>query len=480
MFWNRMPRYEIVEPDSMEVLDRGWRRIVSEIGIEFGLPESLDAFRAAGQKVDGTVVHLDPEFVVEQLAKAPPEFDVQARNPERSLHLGGDAMAFAAVYGPPFVREGDVRRDATYDDFQRLVKLAQRYDEIDTPGGVICEPNDLPLDSRHLDMTFALQTLSDKPFFGSVTSGPNAEDSIRMAEILFGGRDAIEQTPVMFAIVNVNSPLRYDERMLAALHAYAAAAQPVIVTPFLLMGAMSPVTIPATIAQQSAEAFAGIALIQLLRPGAPVLLGSFLSTTNMQSGAPNFGGPESALGLACTGQIARRYGLPWRAGGGALTSSQTADAQAAYEGMNTMLPAFMAGANLVMHTAGWLESGLVSGYEKFIVDVEILRTLEHEFTPITIDEASLAFDAHLEVGHGGHFLGAAHTLERFRECFYRPFLSSSENFERWTRNGGRDAAERAAGIWRAELEAYEPPPLDDGVREQLEQYVTRRRRELGD
>jgi trimethylamine--corrinoid protein Co-methyltransferase len=480
VFLNRMPRYEILDPESMEVLDRGWRRIVSEIGIEFGLSESLDAFRAAGQRVDGTVVHLDPDFVTEQLAKVPAEFDVQARNGARSLHIGGDAMTFAAVYGPPFVRDGDTRRDATYDDFQRLVKLVQRYDDIDTPGGVICEPNDLPLDSRHLDMTFALQTLSDKPFFGSVTSGPNAKDSVRMAEILFGGRAEIERTPVMFAIVNVNSPLRYDDRMLAALHVYAAAAQPVIVTPFLLMGAMSPVTIPAAIAQQSAEAFAGIALIQLLRPGAPVLLGSFLSTTNMQSGAPNFGGPESALGLACTGQIARRYGLPWRAGGGALTSSQTADAQAAYEGMNTMLPAFMAGANLVMHTAGWLESGLVSCYEKLVIDVEILRTLEHEFTPVTIDEAALAFDAHLEVGHGGHFLGAAHTLERFRDCFYRPFLSSSENFERWTRNGSKNASERAADIWRAELEAYEPPPLDGAVRAELEEYVTRRRRELGD
>src|SRR5689334_10972908 len=441
-----MPRYEIFDPESLVVLDRGWRRIVSEIGIEFGLPESRDAFRTAGQRVDGTVVHLDPDFVTEQLRKAPTEFDVQARNGARSMHIGGDAMTFAAVYGPPFVRHGDVRREATHRDFEQFIKLVHRFEEVDTPGGVICEPNDLPLDSRHLDMTLALQSLSDKPFFGSVTSGANARDSIHMAEILFGGRERIEQEPVMFAIVNVNSPLRYDERMLAALHAYAEAGQPVIVTPFLLMGAMSPVTIPAAIAQQSAEAFAGIALIQLLRPGAPVLLGSFLSTTNMQSGAPNFGGPESALGLACTGQIARRYRLPWRAGGGALTSSQTADAQAAYEGMNTMLPAFMAGANLVMHTAGWLESGLVSCYEKLIIDVEILRTLKHEFTPITIDDASLAFDAHLEVGHGGHFLGAAHTLERFRECFYRPFLSSSENFERWTRNGARDASERAAGI----------------------------------
>jgi trimethylamine--corrinoid protein Co-methyltransferase len=480
MFVNRLPRYEILGEEAMAVLDRGWRRIVSEIGIDFGLPESIEVFRAAGQQVDGTVVRLDPEFVVEQLAKVPPEFDVQARNPDQSLHIGGDAMVFAAVYGPPFVREGTVRRDATHRDFEQLIKLAHRFDEVDTPGGVICEPNDLPLDSRHLDMTLSLQTLSDKPFFGSVTSGANARDSIRMAEILFGGRERIEQEPVMFAIVNVNSPLRYDERMLAALHAYAEAGQPVIVTPFLLMGAMSPVSSAATIAQQSAEAFAGIALMQLIRPGTPVILGSFLSTTNMQSGAPNFGGPESALGLYCTGQIARRYRLPWRAGGGALTSSQTVDAQAAYEGLNTMLPAFLAGANLVMHSVGWLESGLVTCYEKMIVDLEILRTLIGDFTPFEVDDEALAFDAHLEVGHGGHFLGAAHTLERFRTCFYRPLLSSSENFERWTRNGARDAAARSAEIWHAELEAYEQPPLDEAIRSELEEFVSRRRTELGD
>jgi trimethylamine---corrinoid protein Co-methyltransferase len=480
MFVNRMPRFEVLDADSLDVLDRGWRRILTEIGIDFGLPESVEAFRAAGQAVEGTVVRLDPEFVLEQVAKAPREFDVRARNEAHNLHVGGDHMVFASVYGPPFAREGDVRREATCDDFRRLVMLSQQFEELDTPGGVICEPNDLPLDSRHLDMTLALQTLSDKPYFGSVTSGDNARDSIRMSEILFGGREAIEREPVMFAIVNVNSPLRYDGRMLEALHAYAEAAQPVIVTPFLLMGTMAPVSIPAAIAQQTAEAFAGIALMQLLRPGTPVLLGSFLSTTNMQSGSPNFGGPESALGLYCTGQIARRYGLPWRAGGGALTSSQTVDAQAAYEGLNTMLPAFLAGANLVMHTAGWLESGLVSCYEKMVVDVEIVRTLQVEFTPLTVDEESLAFDAHLEVGQGGHFLGAAHTLTRFRDCFYRPLLSSSDNFERWLRNGGLDARARATEIWTRMLDEYEPPVLDQDVAAELEEYVARRRRELGD
>jgi trimethylamine--corrinoid protein Co-methyltransferase len=480
VFRNEQQRFEVLAPESLEVLDRGWKRILTEVGIEFLLPESLDVFRAAGQKVVERTVFLDPEFVLEQIARAPSEFAVQARNPARSLHVGGDSMVFSAVYGPPFVREGTVRRDATFDDYQRLIRLVQGADALDTPGGVICEPNDLPLDSRHLQMVQALQTLSDKPYFGSVITGEAARDSIRMTEILFGSRESIETTPAMFAIVNVNSPLLYDDRMLEALHAYAAAGQPVIITPFLLMGAMAPVSVPAAIAQQTAEAFAGIALAQLIRPGTPILLGSFLSTVNMQSGSPTFGGPESAVGLYATGQIARRYGLPWRAGGGGLTSSQTVDAQAAYEAFNTMLPAFLAGANLVMHAAGWLESGLVSSFEKFVLDLEILQTLIAEFTPLVVDEESLAFGAHQEVGHGGHFLGAEHTLARFRDCFYRPFLSSSENEDRWRRLGARDTAARASEIWPRLLEAYEQPPLDPAIADELDQYVTRRKRELGD
>jgi trimethylamine--corrinoid protein Co-methyltransferase len=475
---NRMPRYEILSEEDMATLDRGWRRIVSELGIEFLSEEALDHFRKAGQQVDGQVVKLDPEFVLEHVAKAPREFDVQARNPERSVHLGGEHMVFSCVYGCPFVREGFERRNATYDDFQNLVRLAQSFPELDSPGGTICEPDDRPLDSRHLDMVLALLTLSDKPFMGSVTSGPNAVDTIAMAEMVFG-RESLEQTPAIISLINVNSPLRYDDRMLAALLEYVKANQAVVITPFLLMGAMSPVSIPATLAQQVAEALAGIALAQLIRPGCPVIFGSFLSNTDMQSGSPSFGTPESAVGLLCTGQIARSFGLPWRSGGG-LTASQTADAQAAYEAMMTMMPTMLAGANFVMHSAGWLESGLVSCYEKFVVDVEILRMLYHAFTPLEVSEDTLAFSAHEEVGQGGHFLGAVHTLERFRECFYRPLLSSTENYERWNRKGGLDAAARAGEIWRKTLEEYEQPPMDEGLREELEEYVTRRRAELGD
>jgi trimethylamine--corrinoid protein Co-methyltransferase len=347
---------------------------------------------------------------------------------------------------------------------------------------VICEPNDAPLDSRHLDMIYALQTLTDKIYMGNVVSGPNAADTIAMTEILFGGaggkgRAAIERVPATISLINCNSPLRWDDRMLDAQFEYCAAAQPVVLTPFLLMGAMSPVTIPAALVQQLAEALSGIALAQLIRPGCPVIFGSFLF--DMQSGSPSFGTPESAIGLLCTGQLARHFGLPFRTGGG-LNSSQTADAQSAYEALMTLLPTFLAGTNFVMHAAGWLEGGLVSCYEKFIIDIELLRQLRVEFTPLEITEASLAFGAHEEVGHGGHFLGAEHTMERFRECFYRPMLSSTANFERWLKLGGKDTAARAGDIWRKKLDEFTPPPVDDAIRAELDEYVVRRRRELGD
>jgi trimethylamine--corrinoid protein Co-methyltransferase len=479
MFRNTMARYEVLSADAMATLDKGWRRIVSEVGVEFMSDRALDLFRAAGQRVEDNTVFLDPEFVLAQVAKAPREFDVAARNPQNTVHIGGDAMAFGAVYGPPFVRQGDLRRDATMDDFESFTKLAQSFDVLDSAGGVICEPNDTPLDSRHLDMTYALQTLTDKIYMGNVVSGANARDIIEMSSILFGGREVIEQTPVTISLINCNSPLRWDDRMLESQFEYSAAGQPVVLTPFILMGAMSPVTIPAALVQQMAEALSGIALSQLIRPGCPVIFGSFLSNIDMQSGSPSFGTPESAVGLLCTGQIARHFGLPFRTGG-AMTSSQVPDAQAGYEALMTLMPTFLAGANWVMHSAGWLEGGLVSCYEKFIIDVELLQMMREQFKPMEIDEDSLAFDAHVEVGHGGHFLGAMHTMERFRSCFYRPLLSSSENFERWSRQGAVDTAGRAEKIYRKALEDYERPPLDETVRAELEEYVVRRRAELGD
>ncbi|KQW47521.1 trimethylamine methyltransferase [Nocardioides sp. Root1257] len=479
MFRNQMPRYEVLSEDAMATLDRGWRRLMTEIGVEFMDDRALDLFRAAGQRVEDKTAFLDPDWVLEQVAKAPREFDLQARNPANSVHVGGDSMVFSGVYGPPFVRDGEVRRDGTMDDFKNFTRLAQSFSVLDSAGGVITEPNDTPLDSRHLDMTYALQTLTDKIYMGNVVSGVNAADTIAMTEILFGSRESIEQTPALISLINCNSPLRWDDRMLEAQFEYSSANQPVILTPFILMGAMSPVTIPAALVQQIVEALSGIALSQLIRPGCPVVFGSFLSNIDMQSGSPTFGTPESGIGLLCTGQIARHFGLPFRTGGG-LTSSQVPDAQAGYEALMTMMPTFLAGANFVMHSAGWLEGGLVAGFEKFVIDAQLVEMLQHEFTPLEIDEDSMAFGAHEEVGHGGHFLGAMHTMERFRTCFYRPFLNSSDNYERWMRGGAKDTAARAADIYKKRLDEYEQPPLDEAIREALEAYVVRRRAELGD
>jgi len=477
MFQNKSPRYEILSQDAMAVLDKGWRRIVSEMGVEFLSDRALDLFRAAGQKVEGNNVKFDPEWILEQVAKAPSEFDVQARNPEKNVHIGGDKMVFAGNYGSPFVLEDGVRRDAKLRDYEDLLKLTQSFSDMDVASSVICEPEDTHLDTRHLDMTYRLQTITDKVYMGNVVSAENARDVIKMSEILFGSRESIEKTPATISLINCNSPLRWDDRMLDSQFEYSAANQAVILTPFLLMGAMSPVTIPASLVQQIAEALTGVALSQLIRPGSPVIFGSFLSNIDMQSGSPMFGTPESAIGLLCTGQIARHFGLPFRGGGG-LNASQTVDAQAGYQSLMTMHATFLAGTNFVLHTAGWLEGGLVASYEKFIMDMEVLQMLQVEFTPLEIDEASLAFGAHEEAGHGGHFLGTAHTMERFRDCFYRPFLSSADNFDRWSKNGSKRTDTRADEISKKMIEEYEMPPMDAAIKEELEEYVAKRSKEL--
>ena len=477
MFTNRIPPVEVLSEDALEILDRGWRRIVREVGIQFLHPRALAILEQAGQRVEGETVYFDPDFVAEQVALAPSEFTLHARNPERDVVLGGRQMVFIPVQGPPFVRCGDVRRVAGIEDFEDFCRLAQELDDFDSAGGLPCEPSDIPVESRHLDSVRALLTLTDKPFQGSQSSGIAAADSLVLGEIVFGS-EMLATKPCMYTNVNANSPLRWDDRMLDSLLTYGEAGQAVVLTPFLLMGAMSPVSLPATLAQQLAETLVGIALVQTVRPGCPVVMGGFLSATDMQSGAPSFGGPESLMGILASGQLARRWGLPWRSGGGALTSSPAVDAQAAYEGMATMSAAFMAGANLVLHTGGWLESGLVASFEKLVVDVDILRTLRGTFAPLEVDEASLAFDAHVEVGHGGHFFGAAHTMKRFRDCFHRPLLATTQNFEAWQEAGALDANGRAGRLWREIVDRAEPPPLDDDVRAEIDSFVERRTIEL--
>jgi trimethylamine--corrinoid protein Co-methyltransferase len=480
MFVNRMPRYEVLSEDALATLEGGWERLATEVGVRFDHPRALELFRAAGQTVEDDVVRFEPGFLLEQAAKAPAEFSLRARNRERDLTIGGNSMIFGPANGPPFVRVDGERRDGTMADLEQLLKMVQVTDAIDTAGRNILEPNDVPLDVRHLLRALAASRLTDRVWSGEPSSDAAARDCIAMAEILHGGPESIEREPVLFANINVNSPLHFDVRMLEGLLAYAEAGQAIIVTPFLLMGAMAPVSVPAALVQQTTEALAGIALIQLVRPGTPCVMGSFLSTTDMKTGSPAFGGPESAVGLYASGQIARRLGLPWRSGGGTLTASQIVDFQAGYEAFNTLSAAFLAGANVCWQSAGWLEGGLVTSFEKFAADCELLDLLRHQFTLMDIDEESLAYEAHVEVGQGGHFFGTTHTLERFRDCFWRPSVASTENFDRWTRNGSQDHAARSDFRWKAMVESYERPPLDEAVEEELVEFVERRAAELGD
>ena len=480
MWTNPFKPYDILSADQVEAIHEQAMTILEEIGVDFLHEQARDVFKREGMAIDGDRVRFDRAFVLEQAAKAPETFELQARNPVRNVILGGNHVVTAPVYGPPFITDLERgRRGATIEDFNNFDKLAQAIDQIHCAGGTTVEPEDLPLGTRHLDMLYSHLRWTDKPFMGSVISADNARDTIEMASIALGGRDKIEQTPAVISLINVNSPLRYDDRMLGALLEYAAAGQPVIVTPFLMAGAMSPMGLAGTVAQQTAEALAGIALIQLLRPNTPCVYGSFLTNTDMQSGSPAFGTPESAMGILASAQMARRYKIPFR-GGGALTSSKGPDAQAAYESMMCMWPTIMGGVHFILHAAGWLESALLASYEKFIIDVEQLRMFEWILERgLPVDEESLAMDAIREVGPGGHFLGAEHTLRHYRTGFYRPWISTTENFDRWNRMGAKPVEQVAAEKWKQILAEFPDPGIDPAVDEQLTEFIAKRRVEIG-
>ena len=472
MWKNPFKPYDILSEEQVAKIHDQAMLILQEIGVDFLHPRALDTFRAAGLKVEEQRVRFEAAFIAEQVKKVPATFDVQARNPRNTVTIGGDFMVTAPVYGPPFITDLDRgRRNPTIEDFNNFDKMAQATPQIHCAGGTIVEPENVPLETRHLDMVYSHLRWTDKPFMGSVISEENARDSIEMASIAFGGRDKIEKIPALLALVNVNSPLRYDDRMLGALMEYAAANQPVIATPFLMAGAMSPMGLAGTIAQQTAEALAGIALIQLIRPGAPCIYGSCLTNVDMQSGSPAFGTPESAMGILASAQMARHYRIPFR-GGGALTSSKGPDAQAAYESMMCMWPTVLGGVHFVLHAAGWLESALLASYEKFIIDVECLRMFEWMMQKgIPFDDEGLAMDGIREVGPGGHHLGSEHTMRNYRTGFYRPWISSTENYDRWQRMGSRTADRVANEKWKQLLADYADPGMSPGTDEQLQAFM---------
>jgi trimethylamine--corrinoid protein Co-methyltransferase len=472
--------FEVLSDEGLSILEDNAETILEQVGIDFkDYPIALQLLAGAGADVEGERVRF-PRGMCRQIitANAPATYVQHARNPDRSVTLGGDATVFAPNYGSPFVFDLDHgRRYATLADFQNFVKLAYLTAPLHHSGGTVCEPVDVPVNKRHLDMVYAHLRFSDKPFMGSVTSGERAEDSIALARIAFGG-DLADRT-VMTSLINASSPLTWDATMLAAAEAYARANQACIITPFILAGAMAPVTAAGVAAQTLAEALAGMAFVQLVRPGAPVVMGSFASSMSMQTGAPTFGTPEAALVLYVVAALARRLGVPFRSGGG-LTASKVPDAQAAYESSATMIPTMMAGVNFVLHAAGWLEGGLAIGYEKFVMDTDQLGMMEVFARGVDLSTRGQALDAIIEGGPGKHFLDNPHTLANFETAFYRSALADNASYEQWEEEGRLDAAQRANAIWKQQLAGYEPPPLDAAIDEELQAFIARRKASMPD
>jgi len=472
----RLPCYEVLDEEGLALIERNADRILEEIGIEFrDDPEALEILKQGGAEVDGQRVRF-PAGLCRSIiqASAPSEFVQHARNPERSVKIGGKHTVLVPAYGPPFIRNlDDGRRYATIEDFRNFIKLAYQSPALHHSGGTVCEPVDLPVNKRHLDMVYSHMRYSDKPFMGSVTAPERAQDTVDMAKILFGER-FVADNAVVINLINANSPMTFDATMLGAAKVYARNNQATIITPFILAGAMSPVTVAGTLAQLLAEALAGMAFVQLVHPGAPVVFGTFASSISMQSGAPTFGTPEPALVLYGAAALARRLGVPFRSGGG-LCASKIPDAQAAYESANTLQAAMMAGVNFMLHTAGWLEGGLAMGYEKFVMDADQAAMMQVFLQGVDLSENGQAMDAIREVGPGSHFLGCSHTQANFETAFYRSPVADNNSFEQWESEGGKDAAQRANALWKRRLAEYEAPAIDPGVDEALQDFVARRK-----
>lgn len=475
-----VPITNLVSDEALEIIEANADEILEKIGIRFiDDEESLQLWRDAGCDIQGDRVHF-PKGLCRQLIKtAPSEFTQHARNSSRSVQLGGNNTVFAPVYGPPFVHCLDKgRRYGTLEDFQNFVKLAYMAPAMHHSGGTVCEPVDLPVNKRHFDMVYSHIKYSDKPFMGSVTAPERAQDSVDMASLVFGD-DFVQNNCVMINLVNVNSPLSYDAVMLGALKTYAKNNQAAMVSPFILSGAMSPVSPAGTLAQLLAEALAGIALTQIMKPGTPVIFGTFVSSISMQSGAPTFGTPESLLVLNGAAALARRLGVPFRSGG-SFTASKVPDAQAAYESAQTIQMTLMSGVNFALHAAGWLEGGLCSSYEKFVMDADQLAMMEVLAKGIEHDENAQAMDALYEVGPGGHFLGCAHTQRNFETAFYRSPLADNNSVEQWEADGSLDISQRANAQWKQMLNDYVAPELDPAIDESLIEFMAKRKASFPD
>lgn len=475
---NPRPPVEWLAPEQIEQLHEASMQILEDIGLAMLDAETLAIWEKAGARVDHAAQHvwLDRGLVLEAVSQAPASFTWRARNPAHNVHIGGDAITFAPQGGVVYVSSLDKgRQRGTLEDYENFLKLNQMINVLHYAGEQVIAPHEVPGTLRHLRRLPRAITLTDKALLEAAHGREITADAVAMAQITFG--EQFPGGPVIGGVINASSPLRYDDRMLGGLITYARAGQVSIVTPFILAGAMSPITIASALAQQNAEALAGIALTQLVNPGSPVIYGGFTATVDMKSGSPAFGNPEGAWAMLVGAQLARRYQLPYR-GSGTLNTSKLPDAQAAWETMWTLWPAILAHTNFIFHAVGWLEGGLTVSYEKIIIDAESLAMFQHFLAGFEINADTLALDMIKEVGPGGHHFGTAHTQARFSTEFYDSFLADRQNYETWVAAGSQDAAQRANAIWKEVLAHYEPPPLDPAIQEALNDFVARREKEL--
>ena len=478
---NRLSKTELLDPSALDDMHEASLTILEEIGMDVMLPEARAIMKAHGADVtEGSDrVRFDRNLIMDMIASAPREFQMFARNPERNVKMGGNNLVFAQIASAPFVadREGG-RRAGNQEDFRKLVKLAQSYDVIHTTGGYPVEPIDIPASVRHLDCLSDMVKLTDKVFHCYSLGKQRNLDGIEIARIGRGvSMEQMEREPSLFTIINSSSPLRLDGPMLQGIMEMSSRGQVVVMTPFTLAGAMAPVTIAGAVVQQNAEALCGIAFTQMVKRGAPVVYGGFTSNVDMKTGAPAFGTPEYMKAVIVGGQLARRYGIPYRTSN--TNAANTLDAQAAYESAFSLWALTQGGGNFIMHSAGWSEGGLTASFEKFILDVERLQMVAEFLTPLDVSQDALALDAVREVGPGGHFFGTAHTLARYETAFYSPILSDWRNFETWTDAGRPNTYDHANRVFKEKLASYERPPIDPAVEEELDAFVAKRKAEGG-
>jgi trimethylamine--corrinoid protein Co-methyltransferase len=473
--------FEILSADQIEAIHETSLQMLEQIGVELMSASARESLRQRGAQVDEAsgVVKLDRAIVEWALSQAPSSFTLTSRNPAKQLTIGGRSVAFGLVAGPPFVHDCERgRRAGNYADYCDFIRLAHYFNAIHLIGNQVCAPVELPANSRHLDAYRANLVYSDLAYHCTAIGAGRARDGIEMMAISRGlSAEKMAASPGVLTIISVNSPRRFDEAMAEGLMAMASFGQPVVVTPFTLMGAMAPVSLAGALAQQNAEVLFGLVLAQAVRPGTPVMYGAFTSNVDMRSGAPAFGTPENAKANIASGQLARRYQLPYRTSN--ASASNSADAQGAYETQMSLWGAMLGHGNLIYHAAGWQEGGLVASFEKLVLDVEMLQMMIEFLQPIVVDDAELALDAQREVSPGGHFFGAAHTMQRYQTAFYQPLVSNWQSYENWQASGGLDATQRATAIWRRALTEYEQPAMDPAVLEALDAYVAKRREQIG-